>query len=122
MGNTHIVELLDAARKARKKAAQDLEAAAAGSSAVEGTAALDKAAAGASCPGEGKRAAAAERQDPKKSCWMCHSSEHAVQLRVCSGCRKVRLFTAFSSFSSSSQHNRAMCRVYLEFCFPLTAA
>ena len=49
MGNTHIVEFLDEARKARKNAAsgaqsQHLEAAT-GSSAVEGTAALVKAAA-----------------------------------------------------------------------------
>ena len=92
MGNTHIVELLDAARKGRKKAAQDLEAAA-GSSAVGGAAALDKAAAGAN-PG-GVKGAAAEREDIKESCWLCDTPAHAVQLRLCIGCHKVRLFTAF---------------------------
>ena len=94
MGNTDIVELLDEARKARTRAAsgaQDLKAAAE-SSAVDGAAALDKAAAGAN-PGGANRAAA-EREDPKKSCWLCHTSEHAVELRVCSGCHKVRHFTA----------------------------
>ena len=93
MGNTDIVELLDSARKARTRAssgAQDLKAAA-DSSAVGGAAALDKAAAGASpC---GAKGAAAEREDI--SCWLCHSPAHAVELRLCIGCHKVRLFTAF---------------------------
>ena len=94
MGNTDIVELLDEARKERTRAtsgAQDLEAAA-DSSAVDGAAALDKAAAGA-IPGGANRAAA-ERHDIKEGCWLCHTPEHAVELRVCSGCHKVRLFTA----------------------------
>ena len=94
MGNTDIVELLDEARKARTRAAsgaQDLKAAAE-SSAVGGAAALDKAAAAGAIPGGANRAAA-EREDPKKSCWLCHNPEHAVELRVCSGCHKVRLFT-----------------------------
>ena len=88
-GNVDMLELLDEARRARKNA-QDLEAAA-GSSAVGGAAALDKAAAGAN-PG-GAKGAAAEREDI--SCWLCHTPEHAVELRLCIGCHKVRLFTAF---------------------------
>ena len=95
MGNTDIVELLDSARKARTRAAsgaQDLKAAA-DSSAVGGAAALDKAAAGAN-PG-GAKGASAEREDIKEGCWLCHTPEHALELRVCIGCNKVRLFTAF---------------------------
>ena len=92
-GNTDLIELLENARRARRgatSAAQDLEAAA-GSTAADGAAALDKAAAGANL---GDGANRAEEEDPKKNCWMCHMPEHAVQLRVCSGCHKVRLFTA----------------------------
>ena len=82
---------------------QGLEAAA-GSSAVDGAAALDKkATAGVN------RGGAGESEDPKKSCWLCHSHEHAVELRVCRGCNKVRLFSAFLS----SQHKCAFCRVDL---------
>ena len=61
LGNTHMVEVLEDARRARKKAtsaAEDFEAAA-GSPALDGAAALDKAGAN---PGEANRAAD-ERED-----------------------------------------------------------
>ena len=91
LGNTHLVELLENARRARKEATSAAQAPgeAAGSSAADGAAALGKAGAD---PGEANRAAG-ERDDQKKSCWLCHSPEHADQLRKCSGCHKVWLFT-----------------------------
>ena len=93
-GNTHLVELFETARRARKEAtcaAQALKAAA-GYSAAGGAAALDEAGAN---PGE--------REDQKKSCWLCHSPELADQLRKCSGCHKVRLLTAKSILVKPAQ-------------------
>ena len=102
LGHTHLVELFENARRARKEAtcaAQDLKAAAGSSAQDRGAAALDEAGAD---PGEANRAAG-EREDQKKRCWLCHSPELADQLRKCSGCHKVRLLTAKSILVKPAQ-------------------
>ena len=103
LGKTHIVDILEDARRARENKTssdEDFEAAA-GSPAVDGAVALDKA--GGNLGGATK--AAAEREDLKKNCWLCRTNEQAVQLRVCSGCHKVRLVTSIGSFLSSLHTN-----------------
>ena len=111
------MELLENARRARKgatSAAQDLEAATGSLAAPDGPVALDKAAAGENLADGRANGAAAEKEDPQKSCWLCHASEHAVQLRVCSGCHKVRLFTAKFTLIEAEQ----MCSVSLILLLP----
>ena len=67
---------------------------------------------------------AAEKEDPRKSCWLCHTPEHAVQLRVCSGCHKVRLFTAkFTLIEAAQMCNVGLLRLLLDLeNAPLAAA
>ena len=63
----------------------NLDRAAAESPAVDGAAALDKAAEEVAAEKE-----AAEVDDSKKFCWLCCKPEHAVELRICSGCHTVK--------------------------------
>ena len=98
LGHTHLVELLETAKRARKdatSAAQDLRAVAGAAAALDGT-------------GEAN-GAVGERVDQKRICWLCHSPGLADQLRKCSGCHKVRLFTSTSILAESAQ-------IYIVWC------
>ena len=103
-GNAHLVELLENARRSRKSSTSAAQArgAAAGPSAVDGAAALDKAGAnpagsiamvdGAAAVGGAPSAVAAalDIEDLRKCCWKCKTPAEEDNLCLCSGCRKVR--------------------------------
>ena len=86
MGNAHLVELVEEARRSRTPATQQAVA-----GAVDEDAGAEPANDGAAGGGGGDPAVA---RDPKKYCWNCKTCEHhvAVKLRLCSGCNRVRCF------------------------------
>ena len=80
------------------------------------------AAGGFSGAGEGGAGGAAgESLDPKKSCWFCHTPDrdHAVELSVCKGCKKVRKLFLHSCFHHQWKGVIDHKNELDFFCFPL---
>ena len=91
MGNAHLVELLEKARRSRTPATQQAVA--------DEDAGADPEVDAAAGGGRGGDPAVA--RDPKKYCWNCKTSDSAaVKLRVCSGCNRVRYFLLDEKFTS----------------------
>ena len=93
MGNAHLVELLEKARRSRTPVTQQAVAGIVDEDAGADPE-VDGAAGGGRGDGGGGDGDSAVARDPKKYCWNCKTCDHhaSVKLRVCSGCNRVIIY------------------------------